>query len=162
MQRKLRIAWSVVFGVLCLLLIVSWVRSNYRNDRARGVIRKDYLVEIASVQSSLGVLVKRTSSQPSTNWRFRSLPIDAGEELNLWAPPSTVPGELRLSAIGFFWYSVPRLNSVVVPHWFLVFLFTTFAVLPWIRQLKWRYSLRTLLIATTLVAVVLGILAISN
>jgi hypothetical protein len=29
--------------------------------------------------------------------------------------------------------------------------------MPWIRHLKWRFSLRTLLIATTLVAVALGL-----
>ncbi len=30
--RKLRIAWSVGCGVLCLLLIVLWVRSYWRLD----------------------------------------------------------------------------------------------------------------------------------
>ena len=30
--RGLRIAWNVVFGILCLLLIVLWVRSYWRYD----------------------------------------------------------------------------------------------------------------------------------
>jgi hypothetical protein len=30
--RKLRIAWSVGWGVLCLLLIVLWVRSDHWAD----------------------------------------------------------------------------------------------------------------------------------
>ena len=43
-----------------------------------------------------------------------------------------------------------------IPQWFPVLLFATLATAPWIRWSK-RFSLRTLLIATTLVAVVLGL-----
>ena len=43
----------------------------------------------------------------------------------------------------------------VLPHLFVLFLIATLAALPWIR---WQFSLRTLLIATTLVAVVLGLI----
>jgi hypothetical protein len=42
-----------------------------------------------------------------------------------------------------------------VPHWFPFVITATVAAAPWIR---WRFSLRTLLIAMTLVAVVLGTL----
>jgi hypothetical protein len=34
--RKLRIAWSVGWGVLGLLLILFWVRSHRAEDRAQG------------------------------------------------------------------------------------------------------------------------------
>jgi hypothetical protein len=44
---------------------------------------------------------------------------------------------------------------VYVPHCFAAFLVTIFAALPWFR---WRFSLRTLLIGMTLVAVVLGLI----
>ena len=44
---------------------------------------------------------------------------------------------------------------VDVPHWFLAILLASIATAPWLR---WRFSLRTLLIATTLVAVVLAII----
>jgi hypothetical protein len=36
MCRKLRIAFSAVCGILCLLLIVLWVRSHRAEDRASG------------------------------------------------------------------------------------------------------------------------------
>jgi hypothetical protein len=39
------------------------------------------------------------------------------------------------------------------PHWFAILIAGAVAVATWIR---WRFSIRTLLIATTLVAVVLG------
>ena len=41
------------------------------------------------------------------------------------------------------------------PQWCPVLASMILAVIPWLR---WRFSLRTLLIATTLVAVVLGII----
>ena len=43
-----------------------------------------------------------------------------------------------------------------VPAWFPVVLFALLAAAPWIR---WRFSLRTLLIATTLIAVGVGLAA---
>ena len=45
-------------------------------------------------------------------------------------------------------------SVIYFPHWALVLFFAVIAILPWFR---WRFSLRTLLIATTLVAVVLGL-----
>jgi hypothetical protein len=45
--------------------------------------------------------------------------------------------------------------AIQVPHWLLVVTSGLMAAMPW---LPWRFSLRTLLIATTLVAVVLGLI----
>jgi hypothetical protein len=47
---------------------------------------------------------------------------------------------------------------VLIPDWFLVFACIGFAALAWLRHLPSRFSLRALLIATTLVAVVLGLI----
>jgi hypothetical protein len=47
-------------------------------------------------------------------------------------------------------------TGCIIPHWFPTLLFAAFAALPWL-PFK-RFSLRTLLIATTLIAVVLGII----
>jgi hypothetical protein len=33
--RKLRIAWAVACGIACVLLVVLWVRSYWRNDLVR-------------------------------------------------------------------------------------------------------------------------------
>jgi hypothetical protein len=41
-----------------------------------------------------------------------------------------------------------------MPHWFLIVVTIILSAIPWFQ----RFSLRTLLIATTLVAVVLGII----
>ena len=62
--------------------------------------------------------------------------------------------------IGFDLFTTARSTSVKVPHWFPVLLFATLATLP-LTRLRWKYSLRTLLIATTLVAVVFGLAVVS-
>ena len=36
--RKLRIAWSVVWGILCVLLIVLWVRGYSTADGFAGML----------------------------------------------------------------------------------------------------------------------------
>jgi hypothetical protein len=43
--------------------------------------------------------------------------------------------------------------------WCLVLVLATLATLPWLQKIRWskRFTTRTLLIATTLVAVVLGV-----
>jgi hypothetical protein len=54
----------------------------------------------------------------------------------------------------FYAWSNPN-NAVVVPHWFGILPLAGLTALPW---LPWRFSLRTLLIATTLVAILLGLI----
>lgn len=46
---------------------------------------------------------------------------------------------------------------VGIPHWFLALLLIGLAYLPWLPWKPLRFSVRTLLIVTTLVAVVLGL-----
>jgi hypothetical protein len=46
-------------------------------------------------------------------------------------------------------------RAVIVPYWAMIVAVATVAPAPWFR---WRFGMRTLLIATTLVAVVLGLI----
>jgi hypothetical protein len=46
-----------------------------------------------------------------------------------------------------------------IPHWLFVVLAASAGALPWTEHCGWRFSLRTLLITTTLVAVVLRLIA---
>jgi hypothetical protein len=48
-------------------------------------------------------------------------------------------------------------RDLSLPHWFLVAVVGTIGAIPWITNAR-RFSLRTLLIATTLVAVGLGLI----
>jgi hypothetical protein len=59
----------------------------------------------------------------------------------------------RYSALTFLWNTDINLEVLVVPHWFLAAILVLAAACP-----PTRFSLRTLLIATTLVAMVLGLI----
>jgi hypothetical protein len=64
--------------------------------------------------------------------------------------------EFDKNILGFYLERTPRLLRLDVPFWFIVLISLALAAAPWLRT-RWRFSLRTLLLATTLVAVVLGL-----
>jgi hypothetical protein len=52
---------------------------------------------------------------------------------------------------------VPLLVVISVPYWAITLVALTFTAVPWLSLLPIRFSLRTLLIAVTLVAVGMGV-----
>jgi hypothetical protein len=62
---------------------------------------------------------------------------------------------------GIHWEWSSVIHSIQLPHWLPLIVFFILSVCPWMFSLPWskRFSLRTLLIATTLVAAVLGLIA---
>jgi hypothetical protein len=138
--RKLRILWSVAWGVVAVLLCAWWVRSYRR--------------------------VETMSYTNSAKW-FTGFRSDDGEFVIYHGhlrPPRETPGwmydrfdDSLHQYRGVVWPWTNRRDIAVLPYWFLVSLSAIFAVGPWIRQLRWCFSLRTLLIATTLIAVLLGL-----
>ena len=106
--RKLRITWTAICAIACLLLLVLWVRSYW-----------DYFV----------------ISLPGTDRWLGS--ANGSINLNYWGGVSD---------------SVLR-TQLAIPYWLSVLLFATLTAIPWIR----RFNLRTLLLAITAVAVVLGL-----
>jgi hypothetical protein len=146
--RKLRIAWSVFWGLAAVLLIVLWVRSYSRYDC---VTRFDANRVRTSLDSGSAVICfaqfdygKRSPVPILTyGWRWeRSQPI--------------AEADAKPTGPSFQWDHEPVGLGVSFPHWFPVLVFAALAMMPWVRWTK-HYSLRTLLIATTLVAVVLGV-----
>ena len=144
--RKLRIAFSATCLIACVLLIVLWVRSyppNGDQSSVRGIF----------CYSSQGTII---TLKPNISWAANPdySVNDLGNDMNL-----VVTIEPHDSPIGFYaaWPSASEW-VVQVPHWFLVLIFAALAAAPWIRWSK-RFTLRTLLIATTLIAVVLGAIA---
>jgi hypothetical protein len=136
--RKLRIAFSVTCLMACVLLIVLWVRS-YKRVESLCLGTSSGNLSFASYVGRLQVLVSGVPAHSS----FGSQKMDViPTDVTTWA---------------FNTESVPfRLIVAAVPFWFPVLLSATFAAMPWIRYFR-RFSVRTLLIATTLVAIVLGL-----
>ena len=133
--RKLRIGWSVMWGVAAVLLVVLWVRSYLLVDvvdvacvaRWHGAISRQGTIYIDSGLSWTGSATYHKFEWPALEWMvFKNDP------------------EVDVKA-----------GNVAFPVARLVLLTAACAPLSWISR---RFSLRTLLIATTLVAVALGLI----
>jgi hypothetical protein len=138
--RKLRIAWSLIWGLVAVLLIMLWVRSySYQQPLYAHFPVAGYL-QIAGCEGVIEIVVKDERLPPGL--RFND---DAFRERTVlpwlfrFTPPSRFGG----------W----QINCNV-PYWFAVVSGAVCSVVPWLPS---RFTLRTLLIATTLVAVVLGL-----
>ncbi len=160
-NRKLRITWSVAWGIAAVLLIAFWVRSY---QTAEGIGHINSPESFACVHSEWGTLSyhyqRGTPQTGKLGWTFHTRTASQPYFGFKWKWYTYDPNKPRT----FLHYKSPDgmvLESAIdiyLPYWLLVLLTgissTPFAI-PWI---PWRYSLRTLLIATTLVAVGLGLI----
>jgi hypothetical protein len=149
--RKLRIACSVACALACVLLIASWVRSYWVQYRLMYPTTGQAVIE---VDSAAGIVwVQEYDVFPGVKWN-RAL-----YQFKLDGQFLAVVNEVRQKTfLGFARFgtnSVISERTTVVPYWFLVLVSASLVYAPW---LPWssRFGLRTLLIATTLVAVILG------
>ena len=147
--RKLRIAWSVRCGVLGLLLIALWVRSYWWAEYAFGPIQSSNYLILRSDRGKLSLTITpATLPVAFSQWETHS---------RSWAEYKAShrnPKKLRRFNPDQLYYAKLGSWGVVLPYTYPVILGITFAALLWLR---WRFSLRTLLIAITLVAVGLGV-----
>ena len=137
--RYLRIVFSATCLIACVLLIVLWVRSYWWWD--------DF---------TLNNGVESLGSKGGTVYLFQSeIPIHPSPSYGWWIHSS---GEITKPQNALHWQTPFRGVmgvSFPLPYWLPTVTFVMLAAVPWLR---WRFSLRTLLIATTLVAVVLGLI----
>jgi hypothetical protein len=61
----------------------------------------------------------------------------------------------EIDMLGIGVVMTPSVRYVAMPYWFVAALIAVTAAVPWLR---WRFSLRALLVVTTLVAVGLGLI----
>ncbi len=138
-HRKLRIAWSVMWAVVAVLLIALWVRSYWRLDAL--VISSNRA--LASVGGELETLV--INQAPAKSPRY----LISGRVAPLLPPMHAF--------MGFGYEPMPVIPRVVVPYWFPILISGAVIALPWTCRTG-QFTLRTLLIATTLVAIGLGLI----
>jgi hypothetical protein len=152
MFRKLRIAFSAISALLCLLLIALWVRSYTRQDS----ITIAQPTRFIAVASNSGIVVAETlegivSDDDEMEWFFETIEVKDD-----W-----LRDQLRTHPFQFN-ISQPTGNlSISVPIWLPFLMSAALVVAPWIRWSK-QYSLRTLLVAITVVATVLGAFAFNS
>jgi hypothetical protein len=130
--RKLRIVWSVGCGILCLLLIVLWMRSYWLGDRVVHE-RASGTYEIASFDGNLTMRITRPNNFPDGEFH--------------WAVASR-------PTIAVYWLSG---NEIIIPYWLAAIFLAGITGLPWIRC-STRFSLRSMLIAITLIGLILGLI----
>lgn len=145
-RRYVRITVSVISLVACMLLIAMWVRSYWWFDSLHN--------EGTWLQPEFGL------------WSFHGrlcfhgsklFPFSTTCELNAW-PMNDHSDWLRASPM--WWYrndvlSVIGCRQLIFPYWFPVLLTSSLAAVLGIRR-PYRFSLRTLLIAVTVIAAWLG------
>jgi hypothetical protein len=181
--RRLRIALSVLSFGACLGFVCLWIRSYYFCDTVTMPLPMYYSVHVQSLQGTVIFAPYNTWGDPQSHqWEsdperipddpgvpvlfdmpptFRgvsiprgsgqalSVPYDTGDHMLLFETPPT-----------FRWAPFPMGSGHVfsLPHWF-------FAVIAGLSSIAWRppprfrFSIRELLILTTLTAVVLGTVA---
>ena len=141
--RKLRIAWSGGCGIVCVLLIALWVRSyatcdiyttaDWRTGGAKGAV---------SVDGQLYLFLQK-SPRPR-KWRQMSLPAGEVSFVNRVFMSHEIG--FRVSTGGIF---------IVATHWLAVAMVSALAAICWVPW-SLKFNLRTMLIGTSLLAVLLG------
>jgi hypothetical protein len=154
--QQMGIAVSVFFRWVTVLLCILWLRSyqNYYEIQA-DLWRPSVL---RSQSGSLGVmLLDPAHFSAGTDGRlFSRLYVRPVREHNEF-PQSKERAQLIVDSAGFFvGETTAGCIELVVPFWFLILSTALCALIPELIKPR-RFSLRTMLIATTLVAVLLGL-----
>jgi hypothetical protein len=158
LRRLLNIA-SIVCLVLCVALMGMWVRSYQTlDDELHGLLSHDQGFLVYSTQGEL-VLYKgpvNSHGSPITNhwpWVVISGPGGSWFDFENTSQLQTVSNQLGFGS-SFSWAA----SCLHLPDWFLVL---ASGLLAMAFQLRWplRFTLRSLFIATTFLAVVLGMIA---
>lgn len=149
MPRKLRIAVSVFFGVLTVALCVLWARSYWRWDRLIRDAPQEQQIQSSRGQIQISWQNQALPGTLRTAWTWEAFPQ------KVLGPKPAAPWKLRLPRV----VRSTRLTIVSIPHWTPTLLYLALTVVPIFSLVcrNARFSLRTLLVATTLVAVVLGL-----
>jgi hypothetical protein len=143
-HRKLRIAWSVAWGVVAVLLIALWVRSYSSYDIMQGGNALGFFR--ADSYRGIGKLLVATSQK-------RDIPLTLHS--------SKTPGDsLPVDMQGFYFKIGNDFVSAGAPYLFHLLVISLLAIAPWLPLIRVprRFSLRTMLIATTLAAIAMGLI----
>ena len=137
--RKLRIAWSVAWGVVAVVAFVLWVRSYWCMDELRD--GNSFVTQVAAYRGGIHYYNGPTFLSPDDRWLFVSTPIHySGDRYE--------PTPFTVAYIGY------ARRQMIVPIWMLIAVCVVFSTAPWLPH---RFSLRTLLIATTIIALAMGL-----
>ena len=140
-----RLAVTALSFIACVLLVAMWARSYWWQDSVNipGTNTKNLLVG-----SRQGRLIISVRPFPLHELVTNHDVIDDPKQVFVDDFGNTARAR---------WIQVLRwrngITELIIPYWMVAIVAAALACLPWLR---WKFSLRTLLIATTLVAAGLG------
>jgi hypothetical protein len=140
--RKLRFALSAFCGLAAVLLVLLWVRSYYACDTIHVKYRAWHYAWIVPERGRIVISLSEIKSILS------GFAIDHIEVTKIQFPI------IRHT----YWVHVLRmgnLTEIYVPIWLPILFLATLAAGPWVR---FRFTLRTLLVAITLISLLLGLI----
>ena len=137
------------------MLVVLWGHSYWYRDLVMAQHPAWGNISVVSLQSKVSWLVGRQRpSRRKPRFEMRSIPIALAIGEMDGMEPALPEGHSASS------FTIERWRDsfgMVLPYWFLILCVVVLAAVPWLPLSK-RFSLCTLLIATTLVAAVLGLI----
>ena len=146
MLKYLRIAVTAFSLAACTLLMALWVRSYWWWDSLDYKLHPKCAVAVDSAWGRVGFSLYRATGG---EWNYFASRLDNGPPaLSLDIPPTGIG--VVTGAIG---------TAVYVHLWMLVVVFAALAAVSWLR---WRFSLRTLLIGMTLVGMGLATIVVAS
>jgi hypothetical protein len=146
--RYWRIAFSALCGLAAVLFLALWMRSCKTTDAFTVPLGSGTLI-FGSLPGECGAEIVEGTR---LGWQWSSRDTDRARA----EVPKTKPN-LMSGVWGRFAYIYDRGPLVIVPDWFFIGVAAALSAAPWVRWSN-QFSLRTLLITITLVAVVLGLI----
>jgi len=146
MRKFPRIAVTVFSLGAAAALLGLWVRSWRNVDWLQSPTTRTHTINLNSQggRISLELLPDEIQLQ-------RTLKVNARWSWGHARIPYAAPHPMWRLSVG----NAPRIRGyVAVPHWFPALLLAMLAAVPW---MKWRFTVRRLLVATAVVAAILGV-----
>jgi hypothetical protein len=137
--RYVRTTWTAFCLIACLLLCVLWIRSYWWVDGAGRNLASNGV----ALTSQNGLIVASWFNGRNGNF------INSRKD--------DVPADMR-SLLETYLDRHRDYVAAIFPHWLVALVVAVVGFLPWLR----RFRTRTLLIMTTAVAALLGLLAYFN
>jgi hypothetical protein len=137
----------VAWGVACVLLISLWVRGYWWVEQLPVQLPGNQVIGLGTMPGVYAVVINPQWGTPlsrRSNSADEWLALGGYDHSRIW---------------GYFGV---QSTAIIIPFWFSVLFAAIIAALPWCTRKPYRFSLRTLLIVTTLVAVALGALVLAN
>jgi hypothetical protein len=147
MKRRLRIAVSVFFALVAVAFALLWVRSYWHGDGIIIPIIGTKALAFGSAAGGLNTFYGATtysgSGPVAPQWRLTDMPI-------------TPKLATELDNRSVFYFDASLGWFIGYPHWLVIVVATSISLAAGLR-IPNQFSLRTMLIATTLVAVALAL-----